>query len=196
MFKIKNSCLFRVLKSFILKDYEFLSGQCEIFAKELLDQARSSEELSTILYYSDESDAISQDGILGEPCPMRVMHRPKQPGRFFFNFSDVKTCSAFQSKRICRSTKLSTTFIHSMVRSYFFIFTEPLPDDFGFDRPCNRTNLCAEVELVSRYDGVYGWRRMHWGLKVIYSGLIGCSWPILCLFHILFPKTSIGKWAS
>ena len=48
------------------KDYEILSGQCEIFAKELLDQARSSEELSTILYYSDESDAISQDGILGK----------------------------------------------------------------------------------------------------------------------------------
>ena len=48
------------------EDYEILSGQCEIFAKELLDQARSSEELSTILYYSDESDAISQDGILGK----------------------------------------------------------------------------------------------------------------------------------
>jgi len=48
------------------KDYEILSGQCEIFAKELLDQARSSEELSTILYYSDESDAIPQDGILGK----------------------------------------------------------------------------------------------------------------------------------
>ena len=65
------------LKNVILKDYEFLSGQCEIFAKELLDQARSSEELSTILYYSDESDAISQDGILGEPCPMRtVSHCP------------------------------------------------------------------------------------------------------------------------
>ena len=55
-----------------LKDYEILSGQCEIFAKELLDQARSSEELSTILYYSDESDAISQDGILGE-----LQHGPR-----------------------------------------------------------------------------------------------------------------------
>ena len=37
-----------------------------MFAKELLDQARSSHELCTILYYSDESDALSQDGILGE----------------------------------------------------------------------------------------------------------------------------------
>ena len=57
------------------KDYEILSGQCEIFAKELLDQARSSEELSTILYYSDESDAISQDGILGKSKIMnRLVH--------------------------------------------------------------------------------------------------------------------------
>ena len=57
------------------KDYEILSGQCEIFAKELLDQARSSEELSTILYYSDESDAISQDGILGKSKKSRIMIR-------------------------------------------------------------------------------------------------------------------------
>ena len=70
-------------KSVIPTDYEFLSGQCEIFAKELLDQARSSEELSTILYYSDESDAISQDGILGESCLMRTSHRSKQPGPYF-----------------------------------------------------------------------------------------------------------------
>ena len=35
---------------------------------------------------------------------------------------------------------------------------------------------------------------MHWGLKVIYSGLIGCSWPLLCILHILFPKTAVGKW--
>ena len=98
MFKIKNSCLFRVLKSFILKDYEFLSGQCEIFAKELLDQARSSEELSTILYYSDESDAISQDGILGEPCPMRVMHRPKQPGSLFLISATLKLAVHFNQK--------------------------------------------------------------------------------------------------
>ena len=47
-------------------DYEKLSEQCEIFAKEVLDQARSSQELITILYYSDETDALPQDGILGK----------------------------------------------------------------------------------------------------------------------------------
>ena len=75
------------------KDYEILSGQCEIFAKELLDQARSSEELSTILYYSDESDAISQDGILGKPTKWSVDTRC-----LFFILATLKLAVHFNQK--------------------------------------------------------------------------------------------------
>ena len=93
--------------------------------------------------------------------------------------SNTKTCRSLQSERIRRSAKLPATIIYSMVRFHVNIFALNLYNG-----------------IIFRYDGVYGWRRMHWGLKVIYSGVIGCSWPLLCMFHILFPKTSIGKWAS
>ena len=119
-------------------DYEKLSDQCEIFAKELLDQARSTQELSTILYYSDESDAISQDGVL----------------------ATLKLAVHFNQKEFVAQPN------------------------------------CQQLLSTLWYDGVYGWRRMHWGLKVIYSGLIGCSWPLFCLLYIILPKTKMGKWIT
>ena len=86
------------------KDYEILSGQCEIFAKELLDQARSSEELSTILYYSDESDAISQDGILGKLSNHDwTVHDCQGYSVLILNSSNPQTRRSLQSKRIRRS---------------------------------------------------------------------------------------------
>ena len=104
----------------------------------MLDQARSTQELSTILYYSDESDAITQDGIL----------------------ATLKLAVHFDQKEFVAQPN------------------------------------CQQLLSTLWYDGVYGWRRMHWGLKVIYSGLIGCSWPIFCLLYIALPTTKMGKWIT
>jgi transient receptor potential cation channel subfamily C protein 4 len=52
---------------------------------------------------------------------------------------------------------------------------------------------CQQLLSTLWYEGVYGWRRMHWGLKLLYSLLIGLFWPILCMIHIIFPKSSAGQ---
>lgn len=43
-------------------EYEELSQQCKQFAKDLLDQTRSSRELEMILNYRDDSNLLEEEG--------------------------------------------------------------------------------------------------------------------------------------
>lgn len=43
-------------------EYEELSKQCKQFAKDLLDQTRSSRELEMILNYKDDTNILDEDG--------------------------------------------------------------------------------------------------------------------------------------
>lgn len=43
-------------------EYEELSQQCKQFAKDLLDQTRSSRELEMILNYRDDINPLEEDG--------------------------------------------------------------------------------------------------------------------------------------
>lgn len=53
--------LFKVENEF-KSEYEELSQQCKQFAKDLLDQTRSSRELEMILNYRDDINLLDEEG--------------------------------------------------------------------------------------------------------------------------------------
>lgn len=53
--------LFQVENEF-KSEYEELSQQCKQFAKDLLDQTRSSRELEMILNYRDDLNVLEEEG--------------------------------------------------------------------------------------------------------------------------------------
>lgn len=58
---ILHTCLFKVENEF-KSEYEELSQQCKQFAKDLLDQTRSSRELEMILNYRDDNNLLDEEG--------------------------------------------------------------------------------------------------------------------------------------
>lgn len=58
---IYSTCFFQVENEF-KSEYEELSQQCKQFAKDLLDQTRSSRELEMILNYRDDINLLDEDG--------------------------------------------------------------------------------------------------------------------------------------
>lgn len=58
---LHSSCVFQVENEF-KSEYEELSHQCKQFAKDLLDQTRSSRELEMILNYRDDVNLLEEEG--------------------------------------------------------------------------------------------------------------------------------------
>lgn len=56
-----STWLFQVENEF-KSEYEELSQQCKQFAKDLLDQTRSSRELEMILNYRDDANLLEEEG--------------------------------------------------------------------------------------------------------------------------------------
>lgn len=55
-------CCFHQVENEFKSEYEELSQQCKQFAKNLLDQTRSSRELEMILNYRDDSNLLEEEG--------------------------------------------------------------------------------------------------------------------------------------
>lgn len=55
-------CCFHQVENEFKSEYEELSQQCKQFAKDLLDQTRSSRELEMILNYRDDNNLLEEEG--------------------------------------------------------------------------------------------------------------------------------------
>lgn len=58
----RRVCVFLKVENEFKSEYEELSQQCKQFAKDLLDQTRSSRELEMILNYRDDINLLDEEG--------------------------------------------------------------------------------------------------------------------------------------
>ncbi|XP_072170779.1 short transient receptor potential channel 4-like [Diadema setosum] len=52
---------------------------------------------------------------------------------------------------------------------------------------------CQQLLAEEWYQGLPGWRRQHWTLKVLISFFVGMSFPLLSLMYLIAPKTKLGR---
>ncbi|XP_030836430.1 short transient receptor potential channel 4 isoform X1 [Strongylocentrotus purpuratus] len=52
---------------------------------------------------------------------------------------------------------------------------------------------CQQLLAEEWYQGLPGWRRQHWTLKVVISFFVGMSFPLLSFMYLLAPKTKLGR---
>jgi transient receptor potential cation channel subfamily C protein 5 len=68
------------------QEYEELSQQCKLFAKDLLDQARSSRELETILNHRDDSEELDPRETSHDLAKLKlaIKYQHKEVGHIIF----------------------------------------------------------------------------------------------------------------
>lgn len=90
-----NDCVSQVENEF-KSEYEELSQQCKQFAKDLLDQTRSSRELEMILNYRDDTNPLDEEGNSDlARLKLAIKYHQKEVGPWFRNTQDIWFCACF-----------------------------------------------------------------------------------------------------
>ncbi|XP_078003950.1 short transient receptor potential channel 5 [Phascolarctos cinereus] len=118
-------------------EYEELSQQCKRFAKDLLDQARSSRELEIILNH--------RDGHAEDLDPQKC-----------HDLAKLKVAIKYQQKEFVAQPN------------------------------------CQQLLATLWYDGFPGWRRRHWGVKMLTCITIGLLFPMLSIAYLVAPRSNLG----
>ncbi|XP_074057883.1 short transient receptor potential channel 5-like isoform X2 [Macrotis lagotis] len=118
-------------------EYEELSQQCKRFAKDLLDQARSSRELEIILNHRDDHT---------EDLDPQKCH----------DLAKLKVAIKYHQKEFVAQPN------------------------------------CQQLLATLWYDGFPGWRRRHWGVKMLTCITIGLLFPMLSIAYLVAPRSNLG----
>ncbi|TKC52458.1 hypothetical protein EI555_012606 [Monodon monoceros] len=150
-------------------EYEELSRQCKQFAKDLLDQTRSSRELEIILNYRDDNSLLEeQSGNDLARLKLAIKYRQKEfkPEIMISDVMIISHGSGIEIKMRRIQEKEANLFV-----------AQP---------------NCQQLLASRWYDEFPGWRRRHWAVKMVTCFIIGLLFPVFSVCYLIAPKSPLG----
>ncbi|MEJ1277513.1 transient receptor potential cation channel subfamily C member 4 [Cricetulus griseus] len=173
-------------------EYEELSRQCKQFAKDLLDQTRSSRELEIILNYRDDNSLIEeQSGNDLARLKLAIKYRQKEGWG-----GDIGLTYDGQG-HLC-----SVDFPFILVKAEIPFWHpagcpcshphDPFPSLNSTESKFVAQPNCQQLLASRWYDEFPGWRRRHWAVKMVTCFIIGLLFPVFSVCYLIAPKSPLG----